>query len=262
MKQNRYRQAIAEGRIPVGHMVWEFSTRGIARLLDSLDLDFVVYDMEHSGFGVDKVFDLIAWSKAASFAPFVRVPQAHYHFLARIMDAGALGVMIGNVQTPEEAQMIVDAVKFAPMGKRGVGIGTAHTDFTAPDPVSYFRESNSSTVVICQIESPLGVRNADAIAALEGVDNLWVGHFDLSQNMGIPAQFQHPEFLGALNTVVSAARRHGKRLGIQPSNLEQARQWLDIGFDVVSWGADSFVYRQAMAVGLSTLREETAKRKL
>ena len=92
-------------------MIMEFGTRGIAKIIESADLDFVVYDMEHSGFEVERLFDLIAWSKACSFAPFVRVPQGLYHFLARIMDAGALGVMIGNVETPEQAKSIVNAVK-------------------------------------------------------------------------------------------------------------------------------------------------------
>ncbi len=260
MKVNRYRQALAEGRIPIGHMVWEFGTRGMAKILDSLDLDFVIYDMEHSCFGVERVADLIAYSKAAGYAPFVRVPQPQYHFLARIMDAGALGVMIGNVQTPEEAARIVQAVKFAPMGSRGVGIGTAHTDFLPLEPVKYFRDINESSVVICQIESPLGVENADAIAATPGVDNLWVGHFDLSTQMGIPAEFQNPRFLEALDKVIAATRKHGKQAGIQPGAMEQADQWLKIGFNVISWGADSAVYRGAMQSAISNLRQRIAQK--
>lgn len=257
MKPNRYREVIAAGRNPVGHMVWEFGTRGIAKLAEAADVDFVIFDMEHSGFGVERVFDLIAWSKACPFAPFVRVPEAQYHFLARIMDAGALGVMIGNVQTPEQAKSIVDAVKYAPLGKRGVGLGSAHTDYLAPDAASYYRESNESSVVICQIESPLGVANAEAIAATPGVDNLWVGHFDLSTSMGIPAQFHHPDFLAALRTTVAAARKHGKRAGIQPGSLDQAAEWREIGFDVFSYGADSAVYRAALTQGVAGLRQLT-----
>jgi len=255
MKPNRFREALAAGRMPVGHMVWEFGTRGIAKILESADLDFVIYDMEHSGFGMERIFDLIAYSKACSFAPMVRVPQAQYHFLARVMDAGALGVMIANVETPEQAKMIVDAVKYAPLGNRGVGIGTAHTDFQPLPAVEYFKESNESTVIICQIESPLGVKNAEAIAATPGVDLLWVGHFDLSQTMGIPAQFQHPDFLAALKTVIDAGKKHGCRLGIQPGNMEQCEQWLGLGFDVISWGADSFVYRQALINAVTDLRK-------
>lgn len=255
LKPNRYRQAIAEGRIPVGHMVWEFGTRGISRLIDSTGLDFVVFDMEHSGFEIERVFDLIAYAKACAFAPFVRVPEGQYHFLARLMDAGALGVMIGNVETPEHAKYIVDSVKYAPMGRRGVGLGGSHTDYVVPDPVKYFAESNESSVVICQIESPKGVANAEAIAATPGVDILWVGHFDLTTSMGIPGQFQHPDFLDALKRVVDAANKHGKRLGIQPGTPELLDQWLNVGFNVISWNVDSALYRAALDSGIRMVRE-------
>ncbi len=256
MKTNRYRQAIAEGRIPVGHMVWEFSTRGIAMILDSVDLDFTIFDMEHSCIEIEKIADLIAWSKAARFAPFVRVPQGQYDFLARVMDAGALGVMIPNVETPEHAKAIVDAVKFAPLGRRGVGLGSAHTDYIGPDPRQYFQQINESSVVICQIESTTGVANAEAIAATPGVDILWVGHFDLSQSMGIPGDFHDPRFIANLRRTVEAARKHGKRLGIQPSSVKQAEEWMAIGFDVISWGVDTAVYRNALDQHVKWVRAE------
>lgn len=255
MKANRFRQVVAEGRIPVGHMVMEFGTRGIAKILEAADVDFVIFDMEHSGFEIERVFDLIAWSKACPFAPMVRVPQGRYHFLARVMDAGALGVMVGNVETPEEAREIVSAVKYAPMGRRGVGLGTAHTDYAMPSPVQYFEESNESGAVICQIESGVGVRNAEAIAATPGVDCLWIGHFDLSTALGIPGQFQSDQFQTAMKTVVNAARKHGKLLGIQPGTPEQADEWMAMGFNVISWSSDIAVYRAALHSAALRIRE-------
>ncbi len=257
MKPNRFREITAAGKIPVGHMIMEFSTRGIAKILEAAGVDFVVVDMEHTGFDADRIADQMAWFKATPIAPFVRVPQGLYHFLARTMDAGALGVMIGNVETPEQARDIVNAVKYAPLGKRGVGLGTAHNDYVAPDPVSYFRYSNENTTVICQIESPIGLANLEAIAQTPGVDVLWVGHYDLTQAMGIPAQFQHPDFLDALKHVTATAKKHGKLTGIQPGNMAQAEQWLQIGFNVISWGADIAVYREALTAAVKGLRAVT-----
>jgi len=254
VKPNKYRQAIAEGRVPVGHMIMEFGTRGIAKILETASLDFVFFDMEHTGFDTERIADLIAFTKATPIAPFVRVPQGLYHFLARCMDAGALGVMVANVRSAEEARRIVQSVKFAPLGYRGLGLGTAHNDFIQPDPVAYFKQANESSVVICQIESVEGVENAEAIAATEGVDILWVGHFDLSQSMGIPAQLQHPRFLDGLKRTVEGARKHGKRLGIQPGSMEQARQWREIGFDVFSYNSDIGVYRSALQSSINDLR--------
>src|SRR6185312_8998072 len=113
-------RVLGQGGVPTGHMIMEFGTRGIAKILEAAGVDFVVIDMEHTGFDAERVADLMAWLKATDIAPFVRVPQGLYHFLARTMDAGALGVMIGNVQTPEHAHQIVQAVKYAPLGNRGV----------------------------------------------------------------------------------------------------------------------------------------------
>ncbi len=259
MKKNKLQQAVKAGRIPVGHMVWEFSTRGIAKLVESANLDFVLIDMEHSEFDVDKVADLIAWFKATDIAPFVRVPGCHYHFMARVMDGGALGVMIPNLETAEQARLAVNSVKYAPMGKRGVGLGGAHTDYLAPDPVAYFTESNQNTTIIAQIESPVGLANLDAIAATPGIDILWVGHFDLSQGMGIPAQFQHPDFLAALQQVIAATRKHNKLAGIQPSTMEQAEQWVKMGFNVISWNTDSGVYGRALRGEVDALRKQVLK---
>jgi 2-keto-3-deoxy-L-rhamnonate aldolase RhmA len=254
MKPNRFKQVVAEGRIPVGHMIMEFGTRGIAKILEAAGVDFVVIDMEHTGFEAERVADLMAWFKATPVAPFVRVPQGFYHFLARTMDAGALGVMVANVETGEQAKSIVDAVKYAPLGARGVALSVAHTDYTAPPAAEYFADSNANTTVICLIESAKGIENLDAIAGTQGVDVLWVGHYDLTQSMGIPGQFQHPRFLEAIRAVIDTAKRHGKQAGILPHNEKQATEWIAAGFNVISWSVDISVYRDALAEGVRWLR--------
>jgi len=259
MKDNRFQRILREGGTPAGHMIMEFGTRGIARILEAAGLDFVVIDMEHTGFDAERVADLVAWLKATDIAPFVRVPQALYHFLARTMDMGALGVMVGNVETGEQARSIVDAVKYAPLGKRGVGLGTAHTDYRQPDSaLSYFEAANGNTTVICQIESETGLANLEAIASTKGVDVLWVGHFDLSQSMGIPAQFSDPRFHAALRRVVEVAGHHGKHSAIQPGNMDQAKEWRSMGFHILSWKTDIALYREALRKEIADLRKLTA----
>lgn len=256
MKDNRLKKALDEGRIPVGHMLWEFGVRGAARMIESAGADFCIVDMEHSGFGHERICDLMQWFRGTDVTPFVRTPGPDYSFIARVMDAGALGVMIPNVESAEAAKRIVDAVKYAPLGKRGVGLGGAHTDYQKVDPQAYFERSNSNTTVICQIESAHGVENAQDIAAIEGVDILWVGHFDLTQSMGIPGEFQDAKFLQALEIVVEAAKRSGKAAGIQPASLAQAEQWLEIGYNVISWKTDSQLYQAALKAELAELRRK------
>jgi 2-dehydro-3-deoxyglucarate aldolase/4-hydroxy-2-oxoheptanedioate aldolase len=255
VKTNLVRQRLSEGRIAVGHMLMEFSTRGIAKILEAADADFALIDMEHTANDLPRVADLIAWLKATRITPLVRVPAAQYHFIARCLDAGALGIMVPNVESADQARVIVNAVKYAPEGHRGLGLGTAHNDYVAPKPVEYLREANANTLVICQIESLRGLENLGAIAAAPGVDILWVGHFDLTNSMGIVAQFNHPQFLDALARVAEVARRHGKAAGVQPGSGEQAEQWMKLGYNVISFSSDSAVYRNALAAHLASVRK-------
>jgi 2-dehydro-3-deoxyglucarate aldolase/4-hydroxy-2-oxoheptanedioate aldolase len=258
MKENRLRRALRDGRIAVGHMVMEFGTRGIAQILAQADLDFVLIDMEHSGFGIERVADLIAWLKATEIAPIVRVPQNVYHFLATALDAGAYGVMVANVESAAEARTIVEAAKYTPLGRRGLGLTAAHSDFASPRASEYLDLANERTMIVCQIESPAGVEHADEIAAVEGIDVLWIGHNDLTTAMGIRDQFQHERFLTALRTVVEACRKHGKAAGIQPGNDAQTEQWVGLGFNAVSLRSDVALYREALKSVVARLKTATA----
>lgn len=254
MKPNRLQQVLAEGRRPVGHMIWEFASRGMARILEAADVDFAVYDMEHSGYDVSTIADLLAWTHGTTFAPFVRIPEARYHFISRILDAGALGIMVGNVKTPEQAAYIVDSAKYPPFGHRGLGLSHAHNNYIAPNSVDYLEYANRNTTVICQIESPEGLANAEAIAATPGVDILWIGHFDLTANMGIVGQFDHPDFQAAMRHVVAAARKHGKHSCIQPGSPQQLEDWKAAGFDILSFGADSALYKSTLTEAIQRTR--------
>lgn len=255
MKKNRFKRVVDAGGIPIGHMLLEFSSRGVAQMLNQCDVDFTIIDTEHSAFSSSDVADLITWFQATDIAPFVRIPQIEYHLIARTLDAGALGIMVPNVKTPEQARAIVNAAKYAPDGDRGVILGNANSDFASVDPGEFLAYANQNTTIICQIESTQGLENLEAIATTPGVDVLWVGHFDLTQSMGIPGQFQDKRFLDALDLVVSTAAKHNLRSGIQPGSMEQAREWSDVGFNVISYSADIAVYIGAMAESVTSLRQ-------
>ena len=254
MKPNRLKQVMAEGRTAVGQMLMEFGTRGIARILDAADLDFVVLDMEHSPFGVTEISDLIAWFKGTTITPIVRVPQIEYHFIAKTLDLGALGIMVPNVKTADEARAIVDAAKYAPMGNRGVALGNTTSDFKKVDPKDFLSFANENTTVICQIESQKGVDNVEAIARTPGVDALWIGHFDLTQDLGIPGQFTHDRFFEAVRKVVDTGREYGLGVGILPTNLQIAEEWLNLGFNIISYGGDITVFCDTMTHAVKEVR--------
>jgi len=260
MKANRFKAVRDAGKVPVGQMIWEFGTRGIARMLDVCDADFVLIDTEHAQHTTGDVADLVAWFAATTIAPFVRVPQIEYHLIARTMDAGALGVMVPNVKNAGEARAIVDAVKYAPLGARGIGLGGALTGYRgAANPAEFLDYSNANTTVICQIESAEGIASVEAIATTPRVDVLWVGHFDLSQSLGIPGQFHDQRFRDALKHVVDVCDRHKIGAGIQPGGMEQAREWMEVGFNVISYSTDMGVYLTAMTEAVAQVRALAAK---
>lgn len=255
MKVNRCKQHMAEGKVPVGHMIGEFGTRGIAQMLDNAELDFVIIDTEHASFTTAQLADLAAWFKVTTIAPFVRVPQVDYHFIARALDAGLLGIMVPNVKTPAQAKAIVNAAKYAPLGDRGVILGNAQTDYKSVSPAEFLPRANDNTTIICQIESVEGLDNLEAIAATPGVDILWVGHFDLTNSMGIPGQFDDPRFHDALKEVIDMARKYGLGAGIQPGSMAQAKEWMAMGFNVISYSMDISVYAAAMKTAVAEVRE-------
>jgi 2-keto-3-deoxy-L-rhamnonate aldolase RhmA len=134
-------------------------------------------------------------------------------------------------------------------------MGNAHTDFKTVNPAEQMAYSNRNTTIICQIESVEGLENLEAIATTPGVDVLWVGHFDLTNSQGIPGQFHDPRFLDALKLVVDTCRKHGLGAGIQPGNLAQAQEWMEMGFNVISYSGDFMVYAAAMKEAVDGVRK-------
>lgn len=255
MKPNRIRQVAAEGRVPVGHMLMEFDTPGVAKLCETADLDFVILDMEHGPLSISQVAGLIARLKATPITPIVRIPASEYHFVARVMDAGARGIMAPNVRTAEQARLLNAAMRYAPDGNRGLGLGVAHNDFVRPNSKQYMAEANSTNILICQIESRTALRNLEKIATEPGVDCLWVGHMDLSQSMGIVEEFHSEEFLAAMRRVTDTARDQGLFAGIQPGSPQQAKEWMALGFDLISYSTDIGIYSAGLAAGVDAVRQ-------
>src|SRR5436305_3056841 len=188
-------RAMAQTKAPkFGHFIVEFATPGIGHIMKSAGCDFVLFDLEHSGFGFETVKSAMRYFEAAHLPAIVRVPSKEYHHIARAMDMGAEGLMLPMVGNVEEVRHIVDSMKYYPGGKRGVALQVAHDRYRPGTVADKFIAANERTTLFCQIETAEGVNNADKMASIDGVDCLWVGHCDLSVSPGIPGQFYHPAF--------------------------------------------------------------------
>jgi 2-keto-3-deoxy-L-rhamnonate aldolase RhmA len=248
-------KAMARSRkLKLGHFIVEFATPGIGHIMKSAGCEFALFDLEHSGFGFETVKSAIRYFEAAGVAPIVRVPSKEYHHIARACDMGAEGLMVPMVGTAAEAKSIADSMKYHPAGKRGVALQVAHDRYRSGAVTDKLKAANEFTTLFCQIETAEGVANADAIAAVEGVDCLWVGHFDLSVSLGIPGQFDHPKFKGAIEKVVAATRKRKKALGRLVPTVDQGVAFFAQGFDFICYSGDVWVLHNALAEAIAALR--------
>jgi 2-keto-3-deoxy-L-rhamnonate aldolase RhmA len=238
-----------------GHFIVEFATPGIGHILKSAGCDFVLFDLEHSGFGFETVKSAIRYFEAADLPVIVRAPSKEYHHIARAMDMGAEGLMLPMVGTAAEARRILDSMKYTPEGRRGVALQVAHDRYRPGTVNDKFAAANRRSTLFCQIETAEGVENADAIAALSGVDCLWVGHFDLSVSLGVPGDFASKIFSDAIARVAAAAAKHGKSLGRLTPTVQQGVELYGHGFDFICYSGDVWVLHDALAEAIGKLRE-------
>jgi len=189
-------------------------TADIARIARSSGHHAIWVDLEHSTMPIDTAALICAAALDIGLAPFVRVPEREYGLIGRLLDGGVLGIIAPRVETVEEAQEIVTACRFPPLGHRSAVAALPHLDFRKMPAEEFNRTLNHATVVKILLESPRGIENAAAIAALEGVDMVGVGTNDLTAEMGLAGQFRHPEVRRAHESAILACRRAQKPLAI------------------------------------------------
>lgn len=245
MPNSVFKQRLFSKQTVAGAMVFEFFTPGIARIMANAGAEFVIFDMEHSGLGYETLKWLIASCHGLPFEPMVRVPLGDYAYLSRALDMGARGVMIPMVESKAQAEHIVECCLYPGAGRRGAAFGFAQCDYRGGDIAAKVADYNERTTIIAQIESERGMDNLDQIAAVDGIDVLWVGQIDLSNFLGIPGQFDNPVFLKALERVAQAAKANGKVAAFMmndPAWLEKLRP---LGYSMIAAGPDPALLTQA-----------------
>lgn len=255
MPRKSLRQRVLAGETVLGSMMFELYGPGVPQLLVNAGAEYVIYDMEHTGTSFETIKAQISHCRSLPIAPMARVPRGEYHFLARALDIGCHGVMIPMVESEDEARAIVEATHYPPRGRRGAAFGFAHDDYAAGDPKAKMRAADARTLVIAQIETERGLEHVEAIAAVEGIDVLWVGHFDLTNFLGIPGQFDNPTYLKALERIVAAGRRNKKGLGFMAASADWARQYKKLGFNMLAAGPDQALLEAGVRGILSSIRD-------
>lgn len=212
-------------------------------------LDFVIIDTEHGPFDTETMMDLIRTAESVNLAPIVRIADVTHKEIQRAADCGAAGLIVPCLRTVEEYRKLVDLAKYAPVGNRGFikgrGCGFGYQDWASGSLEEYMANSNEKLMVIPQCETAESLANIEEIAALEGIDGIFVGPFDLSISMGMPGRFQEPEFKRALDRIARACKEVGKPVYIYANNPPESRGHLAAGFDGVANGLTAGVFAEA-----------------
>lgn len=257
MFTNLVKSRLTSGLPTVGHWI-SLPSPSVVELMASFQMDWLVMDTEHSPIQGERLEDLLRALRGTDVVPIVRVAANDVALIKQALDRGGYGVVVPLVNTAEQAQAAVAAAKYPPEGIRGVA-GTRVTRYGMDLP-DYFTRWNSQVVVVCQIETAEALANVDAIAAVPGVDVLFIGPNDLSANLGHFRQFDHPEFLSAVDRIVTAARRHGIAVGYMCNSAEEVLQKVDQGFRFVSAGSDARLLGAAAAAIYGKIKAGLAER--
>lgn len=220
-------------------LLWEMTA--------GLGFDAIWLDLEHHNDGEPHATELIRAARAGGqIDVVVRPAQGEFAHMARLLEAGAHGVMYPGCFSVDEAKEVVRWAKFAPLGRRGFDGSNVDSGYMSYPMTEYIERANSNTFIIIQIEDPSSLPLVDEIARVDGVDMLMLGPADMSVRMGLAGQFDHPEVVAAQRRIAQAAQSAGKQWATTSVSMEQARQFREQGAGLIFHGADLVFVRQAL----------------
>ncbi|MDJ0926674.1 MAG: aldolase/citrate lyase family protein [Gammaproteobacteria bacterium] len=245
-RPNHTKSLLTSGK-PAYGMIHSLAHPPVAEMIGQAGFDFVVIDGEHGQGGMGEHLNCLQAVAATPATAIFRVAANDPVRLKRVLDLGVEGVLIPDVSTAAEAEAAVAACQYPPRGKRGFSAPTARAADYSYAVERYLADDGSELLICPMIETARGIENAAAIAAVEGVDVVQIGPFDLSYDLGIPGQFDHPDFLAAVVELEAAANAAGKILGGVPLPGAALDDILQRGYRFITLGADVPLLAEALA---------------
>ncbi len=213
----------------------------VAGLMRAAGFDFLFIDLEHSTMSPDVAIQIASAARSCGISPIVRVPEYDHNMASRVLDGGALGIVMPHVENAAQAREIVDRQKFPPLGHRSTSGPFAQFDYAQTVNAREGAAAvNASLLVVVMVETETAIANADEIAAVEGVDVVMIGTGDLTSSLGLQGQFEHERILSAYEVVLAACRKHKKWAGMGGVGAEDAMcRYIDKGVRFVLAGNDT-----------------------
>jgi 4-hydroxy-2-oxoheptanedioate aldolase len=232
---NAFKRALREGRPQIG--LWSSLCSNIAaEVIAGSGFDWILVDTEHAPNELPMVFSQLQALAGGTAAPVVRPAWNDMVLMKRLLDIGVQNLLIPYVQTPEEARAAVAATRYPPQGVRGVAVNHRGNSFGRIK--DYYKRAGDEVCVLVQIESRVALQNIEAIAAVEGIDGLFIGPSDLAAAFGHVGESSHPEVRAAIDDALKRIAKTGKAPGILAPIEADARHWLSLGCVVLAVGSD------------------------
>ena len=237
---NRVQERLARGEVALCMATRLARTAEIAMIADSCGFDAFFIDMEHCTISLDDAAQICVAALPVGVTPLVRIAGRHFEDATRLLDAGALGIICPNVSTRDEAESFVRACRFPPLGERSVAGAGALQGYRATPLAEVNKQGNATTLLIAMLETPEGITNADAIAAVPGIDVVLIGSNDLCTAMGIPGELKSPKLRAAYETTAKACKAHDKHLGVGGirGDIDHIAELVKLGARFVIAGSD------------------------
>jgi 2-keto-3-deoxy-L-rhamnonate aldolase RhmA len=240
MKPNPLKPIFAAGKPAFGTWILISKHPRVIKIFAACGFDFVIIEMEHSDFDMETMGVLVMAARDNGLCPVVRPPgTSKPHDLTRCLDAGAMGLLLPNVESLAQAEAIVRATKYTPLGNRPMNLRLPATDYKPGKPQETADHLNRETLLIAMIETQSALDAVDEIAAVAGIDGLMVGPDDLTQDWGTPGQFDDPRLEAAHLRVIEAAKKHGKFCGSSVQNAAAAEKWIARGWQWIPYANDT-----------------------
>ncbi len=243
MRENKLKRKLQQGEVVLG-LFTNCAYPGFMEICGYAGFDFAVIDLEHSPLNILAAEDLCRAADCTNLAPIIRVGKNDPIQIQRALDIGSAGVQVPQIETRDDAEIVVRSAKYSPLGTRGLSFGTRAGLYTSAGN-QITDQLNQESLVIVQIEGDRGVKNIPEIVNVSSVDVIFLGPYDLSQSLGIPGQVRDPRVIELMQQSINTIRKAGKIAGTFADHPAIAQQWIDAGVQYLAIGIDVAIFLRA-----------------
>lgn len=237
--RNGARERLQRGELSLGAGLRVVGSLEVVKALAGAGFDWLFIDLEHGTLSIETASQIALAALDIGIAPIVRIPKGEFSIATRLLDNGALGIVVPHVDTPDEARLIVEKLRYPPQGRRAIFSSVPQFDYKSVNVTDMTAELNAANLIVVMLESSQGIDNAAAIAAVPGIDVLLIGTNDLCVEMGVPGELGHQKIADAYARMIAACGLHGKSPGMGGVYDEGLmRRYIDMGARFVLAGGD------------------------